>query len=1257
MARLGSIAKGGYYPIPENMSKLIRQHLKAEHSGRVHDPCCGNGVALDYFARELYMQPYGAELNTMRSSQATTAIDKLLANEYWRECTQLKDEGLTRIIRDDMVNTKTSKASMQLLYLNPPYDVSGERDSEGKRDRLEYKFLQKMTFFLQENGILVFVIPQRTIGNKAIAEYLHSWYKDIRVYQFPEPDFQSFHQIVVFGVKRKYDTAVHAEDRDRYHDIAVAEELPVLDAYPETVYLIPRPIIQKINYQGLFVDEDAVGKEVKRYGNVQSDDYARLFEGKELSKKHPLMPFKIGHIASLIAAGMFNNMKLVGDEETILIKGQVIKDRVVSTEDNSTDEVKRVVTISREIPTTRIVILNQNGDTEIILPEDLPTFLETWLPQLIDAVEKYYTPVYKFPNPTDNIFAQRIGQFGSLYPAQLHAACAAATRLNTHKEAFLVGEMGVGKTRIGASIFHAIEVKRGLVVVPPHLVAKWIREMKEVLPNANIMQIDNTADVDHWMSLKATKEHKQIAVLKYTSAGSASGWEHSYKHFELFTEDEQHQLKDYIAAAAKKTIDPSWELPEVDEALLPRLKQFGTWMAMMALRGVQDSHMGQKLRNHKGVMVSHQEVQKSKKMYHTTHSGRKFTEDRKKITLSKERTRHVPLYQFTRTKPSTRRFVDVSRKMTEFQYQHNNGNSKNAASVFNYNRKQSKGRWRVGDYLKDRYKGEIDLVVVDEAHMAKSDDAARAFAMHRIAVASKKILLMTGTIYGGKASTIFHLLYRTCTDIREAYTNKAETGRRRIGMNQWVDQYGMSEYRETVSTSTNATKSGNSQVSTSKKEAPGSSPEMLPWLLERTVFLSLNDLGLALPNYEEIPVPVTPTEAQQNQLQLLENCLGAEMRQRVAIGDKSLLAAYMVANLLMPDAPWRDEIITDPKLRDTDENDVICVIKGIPERRDNGKFYPKEEAMIKQIKESVSEGRGCLFLCQQTMTRNITDRWSDRLRREGLTPAVLKAGNTAGRERWINKQKKLGVNVLITHPRSIEVGLDLYDYVDILWQGTEFSVYTIMQASHRSYRVNQTKDVRVFFYYYESTMQGKALELISAKVAAAMRVNGDVVETDSLAAEAGGSIQADLERMIVNSEDVKGDSLVHDLFLKAKQMQKEVGGYVGTYQTDVPLKKEPTIIEGEFETADEFAKRKGLKIEKAAIHYRPDEALPVAVPIETKSDIDDMPPFTEEVYQEQEDRRLTFGVDKAIHKRKIDIRKAPKNPGQLNIFGDTIVGD
>ena len=57
-------------------------------------------------------------------------------------------------------------------------------------------------------------------------------------------------------------------------------------------------------------------------------------------------------------------------------------------------------------------------------------------------------------------------------------------------------------------------------------------------------------------------------------------------------------------------------------------------------------------------------------------------------------------------------------------------------------------------------RGFFDLLVGDEVHEFKARGSAQGIAAGVLADACGKSLSLTGTLLGGYASTIFHLLYR-----------------------------------------------------------------------------------------------------------------------------------------------------------------------------------------------------------------------------------------------------------------------------------------------------------------------------------------------------------------------------------------------------------------------------------------------------------------------------------------------------------------
>jgi hypothetical protein len=98
--------------------------------------------------------------------------------------------------------------------------------------------------------------------------------------------------------------------------------------------------------------------------------------------------------------------------------------------------------------------------------------------------------------------------------------------------------------------------------------------------------------------------------------------------------------------------------------------------------------------------------------------------------------------------------------------------------------------------------------------------------------------------------------------------------------------------------------------------------------------------------------------------------------------------------------------------------------------------------------------------------------------------------DTSKREAWYARQIKEGVQVVISHPKLVETGLDLLDFPTILFYESGYSLHTLRQASRRSWRIGQRRPVRVKFLCYEGTMQTACLCLMGKKLLVALTMQG-----------------------------------------------------------------------------------------------------------------------------------------------------------------------
>ena len=102
----------------------------------------------------------------------------------------------------------------------------------------------------------------------------------------------------------------------------------------------------------------------------------------------------------------------------------------------------------------------------------------------------------------------------------------------------------------------------------------------------------------------------------------------------------------------------------------------------------------------------------------------------------------------------------------------------------------------------------------------------------------------------------------------------------------------------------------------------------------------------------------------------------------------------------------------------------------------------------------------------------------------------------------------------------------------------DYSVYTMRQASRRSWRIGQTEPVQIVFMVYRNTLQADALKLVAQKLQSSLAVEGELPE-DGLAAygDEGDDLMLALARKIVAGD--AGEESVEDVFAQAQQVAAE----------------------------------------------------------------------------------------------------------------------
>jgi hypothetical protein len=390
-------------------------------------------------------------------------------------------------------------------------------------------------------------------------------------------------------------------------------------------------------------------------------------------------------------------------------------------------------------------------------------------------------------------------------------------------------------------------------------------------------------------------------------------------------------------------------------------------------------------------------------------------------------------------------------------------------------------------YLPDRF---FDLLIVDEGHEYKNEGSAQGQAMAVLASKVRKVVLLTGTLMGGYADDLFHLLWRIMPERMIEDGFRYVRGSLGTAAMSFMRQHGVLKdiYKETEGGAHKTARGRKINVTTVK--APGFGPQGIArYVLPFTAFLKLKDIGEGvLPAYREHFREVPMRADQAETYATLKQTLTSELKEALRRGDKSLLGVVLNVLLAWPDCAFREEIVRHPRTR--------AVLTSLPPLFDKPEAMPKEAEVIALCKAEKAEGRRTLVYSVYSGTRDTTARLKAMCEAEGLRAAVLRASiDTIRREDWIFEQVDRGVDVVITNPELVKTGLDLLDFPTIAFLQTGYNVYTLQQAARRSWRIGQKQPVDVHFFGYGGTTQTTCLQLMAKKIAVSQSTSGDVPET------------------------------------------------------------------------------------------------------------------------------------------------------------------
>ena len=394
-------------------------------------------------------------------------------------------------------------------------------------------------------------------------------------------------------------------------------------------------------------------------------------------------------------------------------------------------------------------------------------------------------------------------------------------------------------------------------------------------------------------------------------------------------------------------------------------------------------------------------------------------------------------------------------------------------------------RYPVSGYFKKKIK-HLDALLIDELHQY-SGDSGQGAAMAELAGLADKVIGMTATIINGYARGLFYLLFRLKSNLM--LMDKKAYGDSRA----FCEEYGVVEKVYEMKQALYNSNSRNKKTKKREKFLPGVSPLVYSrFLMNNTVFLSLNDMGAELPEYEEIPISLNLTDEVEQEYFRIEDTLKKVMKSDKRVGNK-ILSKYLNLLSAYPDQPYGHEPIYHPFIKsDNPQDNIIVEPKDLA---DIDTLHPKDIKLLELAERKINAGERIIVYTAWTRLDS-QEKLLKLFSQKGYRTKILeRTVKPEDREEWVNKQVEKGCQILITNPALVETGLDLNAFTTLVFYNIAYNLYIFRQASRRSWRINQKAPrIEVYMFYYFGTMQHRAIKLMASKLAAATVIEGNITD-------------------------------------------------------------------------------------------------------------------------------------------------------------------
>ena len=681
-------------------------------------------------------------------------------------------------------------------------------------------------------------------------------------------------------------------------------------------------------------------------------------------------------------------------------------------------DAPRVQDVLAELPP------QEDGNTRTI------DYLEAYAPHLATAIEELAEPLHDVDRPIEPAIAsmKRVP-----FPAQAHSVQAVVNTLCSGKKAvFVSSDMGTGKSIVALATANAMAARTNgyavLMLLPAITIPKWITsEIEATLPGAAVTVLESWKDVLRYEA-EITRRGKK--ALEFVLIGRDTAKLGMPKVPALGHKDE-HIVSDRSVENAKyrtgHRVRDVWICPDCGDVQVKQTKEAQKARDSMGyVDGLRETALGfndlAKGWHDDGSVLWRDNTAG----WHCTSCGHNLM-------------RHKA--------PEREKVAGLTHR-----------------------------RIAPADLIARRLNGHFDLLVIDELHQYKNA-SGQGTAMGQLVGACKQTIGLTGTLSDGKASSLYHILWRVSPGrlLAEGFDHRS--------MGRFISLYGSVEWktREKDEVDEQGQFVGKKVIKNPPKEIPGLSPKLfVNHLADKCVFLELGDIGLPLVELEERPVLVTMDASHERAYTAFHANYEDLAKRAFAAGNHAAFARFIPSVVNAANQPHKSNAI--PLLDETVYFDAVL---------EEGERSAKERRILADVQAELSQDRRCVLYVRYTGDWRQDTRLADVLKAENIKVRTLHA-SVAPEDRidWLADAVKQGVEVVVCNAKLVEVGLDLYDFPTLMFYQFTDEVATMRQAARRAWRIGQHRMCKILYYVYEQSYEVVQLRRMLHKRAHALLLEG-----------------------------------------------------------------------------------------------------------------------------------------------------------------------